>query len=295
MKYGIIDVGTNSVRFMLAEYINTQIKRLHIEKSTTRLGSGLYNNENKLSDKPMADSVDAIKKFVNIAHEYNAEKILCVATSAVRDSSNADVFADMIWQNAHIKLNILSGNDEALAGFVGAMGNLVPTDTVLVDIGGGSTEIIGFDGQKITGESFKCGCVRLKELFENDFSAAQEYINQNVKVPQNKKVIWIGGTATVVAMICHNIKKYKFDSVHMSTISAKELFVLEKHVCSMSVGELQNIYNVDEKRAEILPYGLMIISHIVKNCACDSVTVSEEGLCEGLIRLDNNKNLFNIN
>ena len=104
MKYAVIDIGTNSVRYMLADYCNGNIHLISTHKNTTRLGEGLYTAERRLCEKPVFDTVCAVKKFTELATKSNADIILCTATSAVRDSSNSEEFRAKIRQEAGIEL-----------------------------------------------------------------------------------------------------------------------------------------------------------------------------------------------
>ncbi len=287
MKYAIIDIGTNSVRYMLAEFINNNISPLYTAKSTTRLGEGLYTDERKMLPKPMALTADAVKSFSSHARAQNADKIICIATSAVRDSSNSRDFAELLKNTADVELRILSGNDEALCGFTGAVGLKAPDDTLLVDIGGGSTELIRKNNENIDGVSYNCGCVRLNELFKGDCQKANEFIRSEINVPQARNIVWIGGTASTVAMIYRKLSEYEFNKVHNTSIPKEYIFSLTEKCLTMSQNELSLLCSFDTKRAEILIYGLLVISHILKKTNADSITVSEKGLMDGIILLDN--------
>lgn len=289
-RYAIIDIGTNSVRFMLADYIDASIFPLKTDKCTTRLGEGLYTPEHRLQQKPMEDSVKAVKEFVSYAKANSANKIIITATSAVRDSSNKKDFSNLIKNAVGIELTIMSGDEEAIAGFTGALAGCYNTEsTLLVDIGGGSTEIIGISEGKISGKSFKCGCVRLRELFGSDTVKAEEFVENTISVPNNKDIVWIGGTASAVAMIYLGINDYSIDKVHLTRIPLEFIKELFEKVKNMSEEELNALCSFDKKRGEILIYGLILIISIMQKAGTLSVTVSEKGLMDGIIKLSENK------
>lgn len=289
-RYAIIDIGTNSIRYMLADYSDGNIIALHRARENTRLGKGLYDGKKQLGEEQMLHSADAVLKFATHAKENSANKIICVATSAVRDSENGQRFAALLKNVADTELKILSGNTEALCGFTGALGKCADiADTVLVDIGGGSTEIIKCTSEgKILGTSFDCGCVRLAELFGNNYADAIAFIEENVSVPHCKKIALIGGTASTLAMLYKGLDIYDEQKLHMSFISNKYIYKLKNDIINMSLEEREKLCFFDPKRADILPFGLMILSHITKRADVDGVTVSEEGLMHGIIRLDIN-------
>lgn len=286
MTYSIIDIGTNSVRFMLAEYEQSNIRVVLSEKTTTRLGEGLYTPERRLCDKPVFDTLCAVKKYAELASSHKADCIICIATSAVRDASNSAEFARKLKEYTGVTLRILSGEEEAYCGFTGAVGDIGnDVDTLLVDIGGGSTELVQKHEDGIKGVSFECGCVRLRELFGNDYASARKYIESTVKVPACENVVWIGGTATAVAMIYKNVAVYSPETVHMTSIPAEYIRALSGRLLKMPGEQLKAICGFDVRRGEILPYGGMLISHILEQTGASEVTVSEKGLMDGIILL----------
>lgn len=286
MKYSVIDIGTNSVRFMLAEKVGNKITVSDTFKTTTRLGEGLYTPERRLADKPVFDTLCAVKKYADYSRERNADVIICTATSAVRDASNSDEFSAKIKQTAGIELRILSGEEEAYAGFTGAMQDMPdPDNTMLIDIGGGSTEIVSHSKNGLEGTSFECGCVRLNELFKGDYKKAAEYIADVVKPHNARSAVWIGGTASACAMIYLLLNEFSINRVHMTNIPAAYIKRLRDETLAMSPVELIKLCSFDVKRGEILPYGLMIISHILDSIKTDNIVVSEKGLMDGIITL----------
>ncbi len=287
MIYSIIDIGTNSVRFMLAEYKNASIFALKTDITTTRLGKGMYNN-NTLTDEAMEKTANAVKFYADLARKNNSDKIICTATSAVRDAENKIEFKLMIKEKANIELRILSGEEEALAGFRGAVPDeYYDEDTILVDIGGGSTEIMGLKNGKLIGNSYKCGCVRLKELFDGNFDSVRNFIKENIIIPACKKIFWIGGTASAAAMIYKGLCEYDAEKVHLTSITREYLDSLLKKTIHMNESQLEAICSFEVKRGEILNYGLLTMQHIMDEAKVSEVVVSESGLMNGLILLDN--------
>lgn len=286
MRYGIIDIGTNSIRYMLADCVDGNIISLHRSRENTRLGKGLYDNKNMLCEDRMLASANAVAGFVAHAMENFADRLICVATSAVRDAANKDAFAKMLKNTSDIELRILSGKEEALLGFKGAMGDR-SDNSILVDIGGGSTEIIqNAPSGEIIGKSFNCGCVRCAELFGNDYCAAQCFVEKTLTVPQSKGFVLIGGTASTLAMIYKKLTEYDESELHMTVIPSEYIAKSKDQILAMSHSERENLCFFDPKRADILPFGLIILSHIISVSKSKNITTSEEGLMHGIIRLD---------
>lgn len=287
MRYAIIDIGTNSIRYMLADYVNGNITSLYRDRENTRLGKGLYDNKNILCDDRMLASANAVAGFVAHARVNFADKTVCIATSAVRDASNKYIFASMLKNIADVELRILSGNEEAFLGFNGALGNCKDNNTILIDIGGGSTEIVErTPNGEIKGNSFNCGCVRSAETFGEDYSAARAFVEKTLKIPENKNVLLVGGTASTLAMIYKKLPKYDESKLHMTVIPSEYIAKLKDQILAMSRSEREKLCFFDPKRADILPFGLIILSHIIAVSKSEYVITSEEGLMHGIIRFD---------
>ena len=284
MRYAVIDIGTNSVRCMLADNADGNITVLARARENTRLGKGLYTEQKLLSRDSMQATVSAIASFMDSIASVGYNKVICIATSAVRDSSNGDELAQMIKDATGIDLRVLSGKEEAIAGFVGAMSH---RDGVLVDIGGGSTEVIQMtDEEHVVGISYDCGCVRLSEMFGHDYNKADDFIRSEVESPSGKPITFIGGTASALAMIYKGLAEYDEDALHGTFIPVEYIFSLRDKLLTMTQSEIDRLCFFDPKRGEILPFGLMIISHIVAMAKADGLTVSCHGIMHGLIRLD---------
>ncbi|MBE5818119.1 MAG: hypothetical protein E7312_03595 [Clostridiales bacterium] len=286
MKYAIIDIGTNSVRYLLARYDGIAPVTIFRDRENTRLGKGLYSEARLLAPDTMKQTALAVAKFVLHARQNNAESIICFATSAVRDANNSNVLADMIKEQAGVDLEVLSGDEEALAGYTGAMSDDCFNCAVLVDIGGGSTEIIErLKTGTVMGVSFDCGCVRLKELFGDDIEGAKQYIEQNIHVPQGKSIVLIGGTATTLAMLYNGLSEYNEAILHGTHITLQYIEELTDKVMNMTPLEREELVAFDRKRADILLYGLLIISYIARMTGASGIVTSEQGLMQGIIKL----------
>ena len=287
MKYAVIDIGTNSVRYLLARYDGISPVTLFRDRENTRLGKGLYSEARLLSPDTMKQTVDAVAKFTLHARQNNAENIICFATSAVRDANNSNELANMIKEQAGVELEVLSGDEEALAGYTGAMGNDCCFNCgIIVDIGGGSTEIIErLNTGTVMGISFDCGCVRLKELFGDDIEGAKQYIAQNIHVPQGKNIVLIGGTATTLAMLYNGLSEYNETVLHGTHITLQYIEQLTNKVMNMTPAEREELVSFDRKRADILLYGLLIISYISGMSGTNGIITSEQGLMQGIIKL----------
>ncbi len=286
MRFAVIDIGTNSARYLLANADNSTISSIYADREITRLGKGLYTEERLMCRESMDATASAVARFASHAKQNNADKIICIATSAARDAANSHILSDLIMQKAGIQLTVLSGEQEALAGFTGALADTADaSNTILVDIGGGSTEIIeqAPDGS-VNCISYNCGCVRLCELFGEDYTKAYSFIKNTIHVPDNKSIVFIGGTASVLAMLYHGLSSYSEGKLHMTSVPYSDVVALRDKLCSMSQAQREELIHFDKKRADIVPYGFMIISYIMEQAGAHTVTTSEQGLMHGIIK-----------
>lgn len=288
LRYAAIDIGTNSVRYLLAEKTSKGIVHIHADIATTRLGEGLYVAARKLRRENMERTAQAVAAFVEHANKNHCQKILCVATSAVRDAQNKEEFQHMLMKCSGISARIITGKEEALAGYKGATIDCGEKDAVLVDIGGGSTEVITFSAEGLLSESYQCGAVRLRELFAGDFASAKKYILQAVPLRSytGRQILWIGGTASAAAMIYAGMQVYQDCCVHMKQLPGEWIKNFAEECLNFSPEKLTEVCCFEPSRAEILPYGMLIMSHILSRFDVQYVTVSEKGLMDGVILLD---------
>jgi exopolyphosphatase / guanosine-5'-triphosphate,3'-diphosphate pyrophosphatase len=200
----IIDIGSNSMRMVVLEKSSRfAFSLINETKSRVKISEGCYENGGNLQEIPMQRAYEALKSFLSISKALKSRKILCVATSALRDAPNSKIFLNRVKNDLGLNIKIINGEKEAYFGGV-ATSNLLPDDNfVTLDIGGGSTEFCFIKDGKITKSiSLDIGTVRLKELYfnKNNLEDAKNYILNNLKkvydlnedIPE--KVVGIGGS-----------------------------------------------------------------------------------------------------
>lgn len=164
-RYCVIDVGSNSIRLLLAKSDGTQIYDTHKKLITTRLGRGLAKDD-KLDEKSINDSIEAIENFLAIAKQVKTDEIYAFATSAVREALNQNELLDRCRERFNLEIDVLSGIKEAEMAYAGCAPRKGAAH--VIDIGGGSTELLaGYDGEIILACSISFGAVRAKEMFED--------------------------------------------------------------------------------------------------------------------------------
>lgn len=309
MKVACIDTGTNSIRLMLGEYIDGRFQDVQKKLAMTRLGKGV-NETGMLDQMRMDESVKVIKEYYEDAGLYGADRIYIMATSAVRDSRNADEFKRMIMEATGLELEIISGMLEAEVGFAGVLnGSDAPEEkSLVIDIGGGSTELIVGNQSGIEfSKSLNIGAVRLtgalihhdpvlleeREAIQKAVEAqAREAISQ-IRTMEIKKVIGIGGTATTIATMHHKVKSYSRDAVHRLAVTLNELMAINATLAYKTVEERKGLIGLEEKRADIIFAGGIILQTLLELLEYNTFEVSDfdnlEGFAVYKINLENKK------
>ena len=207
----IIDIGSNSMRMVVLQKSSRfSFSLINETKSKVKISEGCYENNGNLQDIPMQRAYESLKSFLNISHSLKSRKIICVATSALRDAPNSNVFISKIRKDLGLNIKVIDGEKEAYYGGVAASNLLHDDNFVTVDIGGGSTEFCFVKNGKIEKSiSLNIGTVRIKELYFNkdDMAGAKKVIlddlkkifELDIKIPS--KVVGIGGSIRALSKI----------------------------------------------------------------------------------------------
>ena len=295
---GIIDIGTNSCRLFIAELENTsegkKIKReLVKDVEIVKLGEGV-NKTHNLNPNAIKRTLDCLKKYKEKASSYGVENIRAFATSAVRDAENREVFLQEVLKLG-IKIECISGKTEATLNFLG--NSLVFKDRILVvDIGGGSTEFtLGKDKSIDFIQSINIGAVRATEKFfsDNDYSEeklekCKAWIRKNLEIlktikDREFKLIGVAGTATTQISVRDKMEIYDSSKVHMATLTLDELKENLSLFLSKNFEERKNIVGLEEKRADVIIAGTLILLTILEELNQDKIIISESDNLSGAI------------
>jgi exopolyphosphatase/guanosine-5'-triphosphate,3'-diphosphate pyrophosphatase len=295
---GIIDIGTNSCRLFIAELENTsegkKIKReLVKDVEIVKLGEGV-NKTHNLNPNAIKRTLDCLKKYKEKASSYGVENIRAFATSAVRDAENREVFLQEV-SKLGIKIECISGKTEATLNFLG--NSLVFKDRILVvDIGGGSTEFtLGKDKSIDFIQSINIGAVRATEKFfsDNDYSEeklekCKAWIRKNLEIlktikDRDFKLIGVAGTATTQISVRDKMEIYDSSKVHMATLTLDELKENLSLFLSKNFEERKKIVGLEEKRADVIIAGTLILLTILEELNQDKIIISESDNLSGAI------------
>lgn len=292
----IIDIGTNSCRLLVCEVnenVNGEIeivKKLHKETQITRLGK-YVDSTNTIKEEGISKVVDIIKRYKEISDEYGSKEIVGFATAATREASNRDVFLQRILTEAKVSIICISGETEAEYTFLGAI-NELDKDILLFDIGGGSTEIIFGNKDRIEFlKSFKAGAIReSKTFFENDNYDRIEECRDDLRNRlreiislKNKDFTLVGvaGTVTTNVSVKEKMINYNSEKVHGYILHRSDLEKNLKRFLSLDLESRKKIEGLQPERAESVISGTIITLIIMDMVEKDEIFISEWDNLEG--------------
>ncbi len=290
----VIDIGSNSARMAIFEKTSRYGFRLIYEvKSKVRISEGCYENDGYLQEIPMQRAISALKDFYLIAKQYNARKLLCVATSAIRDAPNKAHFVKMAKKQSGIDIKVIEGRKEAWFGGVACANLSHNKNGITIDIGGGSTECAIIEDGKVTDLiSLNLGTIRLKELFfdrDKDISQAKDFIKDELqKLPSHFKhhnVFGIGGTIRAIAKMNSKQVKYPIKTIHGYEILVKNCKNLIQTIYKTKEDDLGDI-GVPPDRRDNIRSGALIFWLLLEHFEAKTITTSGVGVREGVFLSD---------
>lgn len=292
---GIIDIGTNSCRLFLAQVFQGEEIKIEREISKdveiVKLGEDV-NKNGYLKKEAISRTVECLKRYKKKADSYGAKELVAFATSATRDSKNKDEFLNQV-KEIGIDIKCISGDREAQLNFLG--NSIVFEERILVlDIGGGSTEFtLGEKGEIEFVKSINIGAVRGTERFFSTQNYTDESIEEcrewvkdmisEVKFLKNKNFTLVGvaGTATTQISVQKQMGVYDSSKVHMSEIRLEELRENLKLFLECSVEKRKHIVGLEEKRADVIIAGTIILITIMEELGVNKMIVSESDNLNG--------------
>ena len=284
-RIAAIDIGTNSTRLLVAERCGGGLKALETGLITTRLGEGMGGGV--LLPGAMERTMEAVNSFYQIALRLGAERVVAAATSAVRDASNRDEFLDGVRRKTGLRVRVLSGEEEAAMSYRGVLSGLavVPRSTVVVDVGGGSTEFIWNQEGRLRLASVNVGAVRMTEadLGEEAVAARLSPALVEVQRAQVKTLVGVGGTITTLAAIDQRLVLYDPDQVHRYCLTATNVSDILKMLKRMGVEERKQVPGLQPERADIIVAGVAIVKAIMDGLGQGQLLVSECDILYGLV------------
>ena len=277
----VIDVGSNSVRLLLSRNGVTLFKGVKI----TRLAEGVLTS-GLLNHNAITRSVNAIKEFIDYAKSKGAIEFYIFATAGVRQAKNGKDFTDKVKEECGVIVDVISGDTEAK---IGALGALNGNNGGLIDIGGASTEITVLEhGETVYSKSVNVGAVRLCEFYDGNFDNLNSYLDdilEQFSTFPKTQFTAIGGTATSIVSILLKLSPYDPNRVDGFRLEKSNVLTVVKDLFSMTLEQRKNLVGLQPERAEIMPFGALILYKIMLKFNLDFITVSEKDNLEGYLKL----------
>jgi exopolyphosphatase/guanosine-5'-triphosphate,3'-diphosphate pyrophosphatase len=291
-----VDIGTNSTRLLVADAEDGHIDEVERETRVTRLGEGV-DRRRRLLPVPIARVRNALTDYRRAIEQLGAERTLAIATSAIRDADNGEAFLGEVEWSYGFDTRLLSGHDEALMTYRGAASER-PLDagTIIVDIGGGSTELIAGEPDGVRWhDSLDIGSVRLTERFlhsdpptdeELDSCAAAVRALLAERVPDEVRgrtsaAIGAAGTITSLSALALGLEEYDRERVHGSTLSAAALAAQLTWLARVPLSGRRQLRPLDPERAPVIVAGGVIAREVLAFFDLEALEVSERDILDG--------------
>ncbi len=295
MRIATIDIGTNTVLLLIADIDNAVIKTLAYEQRTPRIGKNI--DADAVIGKPAFTRViDIFNEYKKIIKSYKPEKVVAFGTSVLREAANQEEFVNFIKKETGIVVEILDGNEEARLSYRGAISGLSGNgNIVVIDIGGGSTEVSEGNLENVNSvDSINVGAVRISERFfgnnpptQAEFQLATEFINSAfsklaVRDFAGTRLIGVAGTPTTLASIDQGLKDFDINKISGHPLSFEKINNIFQKLTKMRSEDIRTLSNTTEGRADIITAGTLILLEFMKFRKFDELIVSERGARYGI-------------
>jgi exopolyphosphatase/guanosine-5'-triphosphate,3'-diphosphate pyrophosphatase len=293
-RVAVIDIGTNSTRLLVADVAGGRVSPLERRSTVTRLGRGV-DLSGHLSAEAIEDVCAAIGDYVGILEELGAETVDAIATSAVRDADNGSAFIAELRERFALSARVLDGEEEARLTYMGATSEHQPAEpTLVVDIGGGSTELIVGTGSEVSfHDSLQAGVVRHTErCFGADPPTAEEMealatdvrglieasVGAGIEAGQG---IAVAGTPTSLAAVEMELEPYDPTRVHGHVLALPSIQHMLSRLASVPLSERVEIPGLHPDRAPTIVAGVVILIETMRAFGLEEIAVSEHDILYG--------------
>jgi exopolyphosphatase/guanosine-5'-triphosphate,3'-diphosphate pyrophosphatase len=295
-RVAVIDIGTNSTRLLVADVAEGHVSEVERRSSVTRLGRGV-DLAGQLSSEAIEAACDAIADYTAICGEAGAERLDAIATSAVRDASNGDAFIAELRERFALSARVLDGEEEARLTYLGATSERLPGEpTLVIDIGGGSTElVVGVREEIAFHASLQAGVVRHTERhistdppttaeLEALAADARRLIDAAVTghpTASPAAAIAVAGTPTSLAAVEMELDPYDPTLVHGHVLFLQSIQRMLSRLASAPLAERTQIPGLHPDRAPTIVAGVVILVEAMRAFGLDRVEVSEHDILYG--------------
>lgn len=288
-RVAAVDLGTNSTRLLVADVEGEHLEEVARELTITRLGEGV-DERRRLLPVPIARVRNCLAEYRRELEELGATRTLAIATSAVRDAENGDAFLGEIEWSYGFTTRLLAGAEEAAMMVRGVTaGRRLADDTLLVDIGGGSTELVlSSNGSPAAATSLNVGCVRITERFlgtdpptRAELDAAAAFVRSILPGYEAVSAIGVAGTVTTLATLDLGDEEYDPEKTHGHRIALASVERELARLASMRLAERLEVPGIEPGRAPVIVAGLVVLREIMDAYGLQEIEVSERDILHG--------------
>jgi exopolyphosphatase/guanosine-5'-triphosphate,3'-diphosphate pyrophosphatase len=294
VKVAAVDCGTNSVRLLIRDLPGAD---LHREMRIVRLGEGV-DRTGSLAPQAIERTREALASYRKTCDQFAVERIRMVATSATRDASNRAEFVAMVVETLGVEPEVASGDEEAALSFRGATRGLDPADGpfLVMDIGGGSTELVLGTTEVEAARSVDIGCVRLTERHLTsdpptaaeverataDVDLAIHLALEVVPADRVRTAIGLAGSVTTVAALALGLETYEPDRIHLSRVSRADVHRITGDLLSMTREERSRQGVMHPGRVDVIGGGALVLDRAMTLLGLEEIVVSESDILDGI-------------
>jgi exopolyphosphatase/guanosine-5'-triphosphate,3'-diphosphate pyrophosphatase len=305
-RVAVVDCGTNSIRLLIADIADGTLHELHREMRIVRLGQGV-DATGQFAPEAIARTRSALAAYTKLIAKFEVPKVRMVATSAARDAANREEFFAMTAEVLAAAVpgavaEVITGEEEASLSFHGAVAELDCAEApfLVVDLGGGSTELVLGSSDVEASYSADIGCVRLTERClhsdpptATEIAAAREVVRERLGealrvVPVDRAKAWVGvaGTMTTLSALAQNMQTYDPAAIHLSRVAFPELLDVCDRLIGMTRGQRAVLGPMHEGRVDVIAGGAIVVEELAyalrQRAGIGQLIVSEHDILDGI-------------
>ncbi|QPZ38512.1 Ppx/GppA phosphatase family protein [Paramicrobacterium chengjingii] len=304
-RVAAIDCGTNSIRLLIADVVDGKLTDIVRTLEVVRLGQGV-DRTGRFDDAALDRTLDATRDYAAQCQKHGVERVRFVATSATRDAANRLVFIDAVRDIIGVEPEVLSGTEEAEMSFRGATSVLPPgTGRLVVDLGGGSTELVLGDGDALSSYSMNVGCVRMTERnisndpptaqqragVVRDVNAAIDIAAESVDLDRVREIVGVAGTITTLTAHALGLDSYDPEAINGTRLSMQAMLDACDDLASMPREQRAALPYMHPGRVDVIAAGSLtwhtVLTRTVEAVSAagstlDSVVTSEHDILDGV-------------
>ena len=275
IRVAAVDLGTNTTRLLVADVEDGRLDEVAVRQRITGLGEGVHSRR-RLLPVPITRVRNVLTDYRRELESLGSERVLAVATSAVRDAENGEAFLGEIEWGYGFTTQLLSGAEEAAMTLRGV--GHVSEDTLVIDVGGGSTELIAHDRSV----SLDVGSVRLTEQFGEDVDSIAAHVRPLLPDLDPARAIGVAGTITSLAALDLDLADYDRDQIHGHVLRLRAVEAQLARLRALPLGERRRLPALDPERAPVIVAGATIVREVMHRYRLEALEASERDLLHGV-------------